>query len=392
MTTTKIYKRIKQRIYPNKTQEILINKTFGCCRKVWNLLLSDYNNTGKLNEVSFYKKQYPYLKDVDSLALANERLNLKKAIKHANNKKTGQPHFKQKFKKQSYTTNLSHNNIKLLKNKIKLPKIKQPIRIRTKRFEKLNNTCKLKSATIIKDKTNCYYVSLLYEFELDIKDQDTILNSLTEIKSIGLDLGLLDFLVDSHNNRIKPLKKEIKPLYDKLEKEQRKLSNKLKADTKEMINNRPIYKKPLSDCKNINKQKIKIAKLYKKIHNKIKDFANKLSFYYITHFDIISIEDLKISNMLKNHKLARSIQQQAWGMFTRMLEYKAYRHNKILVKIDTYYPSTKTCSICGNIQNITLNERIYHCKSCNTIIDRDYNATININNEGLRILGLSQQL
>ncbi len=390
MTTKKIYKRIKQKIYPNKTQEILINQTFGCSRKVWNLLLSDYNNTGKLNEVSFYKKQhqYSYLKNVDSLALANEKLNLQKAIKHAKNNKYGRPHFKNKFRKQSYTTNVVGNNIKILKNKIKLPKIKQPIKVRTKRFEKLNKSFKLKGATVIKDKTNCYYVSLLYEFELDIKDQDTIINSFTQIKSVGLDLGLLYFIVDSNNNHIKPLKKEIKPLYDKLEKEQRKLSNKLKANTKEMINNKPIYKKPLSDCKNINKQKIKIAKIYKKIHNKIKDFANKLSFYYITHFDIISIEDLKISNMLKNHKLAKSIQQQAWGMFTSMLEYKAYWHNKILVRVDTYYPSTKTCSVCGNVQDITLNERVYHCKSCGAIIDRDYNAAININNEGLRILGL----
>lgn len=93
--------------------------------------------------------------------------------------------------------------------------------------------------------------------------------------------------------------------------------------------------------------------------------------------------------MLKNHKLARSIQQQAWGMFVRMLEYKTYWNNKILVKIDTYYPSTKTCSVCGNIQEMTLGDRVYECDSCNTIIDRDYNAAINIKNEGLRLLGLS---
>lgn len=390
MTTTKIYKRIKQKIYPNKTQEILINQTFGCSRKVWNLLLSDYNNTSKLNEISFYKKQnqYSYLKDVDSLALANEKLNLQKAIKHANVSNKGKPHFKNKFCKQSYTTNVVGNNIKILHNKIKLPKIKTPIRTRTKRFKTAQNNAKLKSATILKDKTGVYYVSLLFEYELDILSQDEILNNIDKNKSVGLDLGLLDFLVDSKNNHIKPLKKEIKPLYDKLEKEQRKLSNKLKANTKEMINNRPIYKKPLSDCKNINKQKIKIAKIHKKIHNKIKDFANKLSFYYITHFDIISIEDLKISNMLKNHKLARSIQQQAWGVFTRMLEYKAYWNNKLLVKINTYYPSSKTCSVCGNVQNITLNERIYHCNNCNTSIDRDYNAAININNKGRRILNI----
>ena len=390
MTTTKIYKRIKQKIYPNKEQELLINQTFGCSRKVWNLLLSDYNNIGKLNEVSFYKKQdqYSYLKNVDSLALANEKLSLQKALKHANTFNKGKPHFKNKFSKQSYTTNFISNNIKILHNNIKLPKIKTPIKTRTKRFEKEKSKAKLKAATILKDKTDVYYVSLLFEYEIDILNQDEILNKIDKNNSIGLDLGLLDFLVDSNNNHIKPLKKELKPLYDKLKKEQRKLSNKLKANTKEIINNKPVYKKTLNICSNIRKQKIKIAKLYKKIHNKIKDFANKLSFYYIKNYDIISIEDLKISNMLKNHKLARSIQQKAWGMFTRMLEHKAYWNNKLLVKIDTYYPSSKTCSICGNIQNITLNERVYHCNNCSTSIDRDYNAAININNEGRRILNI----
>lgn len=389
MATTKVYKRIKQKIYPNQAQKKFIEQTFGGCRKVWNLMLSDYNDTGILNEVSSYKEEYPYLKDADSLALANEKMNLQKAIGQAKTGKKGKPHFKQKFKKQSYTTNVVGNNIKLLKNKIKLPKIKQAIKVRTKRFEKMNKFGKLKGATIIKDKTNNYYISLLYEFNLDIKSQDKILNSIDLNNAVGLDLGLLDFLVDSMNNHIKPLKKVLKPLYDKVIRAQRKLSNMLKANIKEIKNNRPIYKKSLSECKNIQKQKAVIAKIYKKIHNKIKDFADKLSYYYVTHCDIIAIEDLKISNMLKNHKLARTIQQQAWGMFVRMLEYKTYWHNKILVKVDTYYSSTKTCSVCGNIQEMTLGDRVYECDSCSTIIDRDYNAAINIKNEGLRLLGLA---
>lgn len=232
MTATKIYKRIKQKIYPNKEQKVLIEQTFGGCRKVWNLMLSDYNDTGVFNEVSSYKKEHPYLKDVDSLALANKKMNLQKAIGQAKASKKGKPHFKQKFKKQSYTTNVVGNNIKLLKNKTKLPKIKQPIKVRTKRFEKMNKFGKLKGATIIKDKTNNYYVSLLYELELDIKDKDTILDSINRPISVGLDLGLIDFLVDSMNNHIKPLKKELNPLYDKAIREQRKLSNMLKANIK----------------------------------------------------------------------------------------------------------------------------------------------------------------
>lgn len=388
MATTKIYKRIKQKIYPNKEQKELINQTFGCCRKVWNLMLSDYNDTGVFNEVSYYKNEYPYLKDVDSLALSNEKANLRKAIKQAKTGKKGKPHFKQKFKKQSYTTNMVSDNIKLLKNKIKLPKIKEPIKVKTKRFEQMNKFGKLKGATVIKDKTNNYYVSLLYEFDLDIKCQDEILDSVDVNKAVGLDLGLLDFLVDSMNNHIKPLKKELKPLYEQIIREQRKLSNKLKANIEEIKNGKPIYKRPLSECKNIQKRKAVIAKIYKKIHNKIKDFADKLSHYYVTNFDVIAIEDLKISNMLKNHKLAKSIQRQAWGMFVRMLEYKTYWNNKILVKVDTYYPSTKTCSVCGNVQDMSLSDRVYECNACHTVIDRDYNAAINIKNEGLRLLGL----
>ena len=165
----------------------------------------------------------------------------------------------------------------------------------------------------------------------------------------------------------------------KLKREQRKLSRRCKL-AKDST-------KKLSDSKNYQKQKKKVAKIHNKIRNKRKDFVNKLSTKIINNHDIICIEDLNIKGMLKNHKLAKSISDVSWSEFVRQLEYKANWYGRKIVKVATFYPSSKTCSSCGNIkETLKLSERIYHCECCGLEIDRDYNASMNISRKGLEIL------
>ena len=182
------------------------------------------------------------------------------------------------------------------------------------------------------------------------------------------------------NNQIILMTEEITKEYEKkLKREQRKLSKRCKL-AKDSA-------KKLSDSKNYQKQKKKVAKIHNKIRNKRKDFINKLSTKIINNHDIICIEDLNIKGMLKNHKLAKSISDVSWSEFVRQLEYKANWYGRKIVKVPTFYPSSKTCSSCGNIkETLTLSERIYHCECCGLEIDRDYNASINILRKGLEIL------
>ena len=185
------------------------------------------------------------------------------------------------------------------------------------------------------------------------------------------------FNMEEYNDVLENL--ETNKYEKKLKREQRKLSRRCKL-AKDSA-------KKLSDSKNYQKQKKKVAKIHNKIRNKRKDFINKLSTKIINNHDIICIEDLNIKGMLKNHKLAKSISDVSWSEFVRQLEYKANWYGRKIIKIPTFYPSSKTCSSCGNIkETLTLSERIYHCECCGLEIDRDYNASINILRKGLEIL------
>ena len=375
---TKIIKRAyKFRIYPTLEQINFFAKSFGCVRKVYNLMLDDrkkdyeeYKVTGiktKYPTPAKYKEEYPYLKEVDSLALANAQLNLKKAFKNfLKNKDFGFPKYKCKSNTvQSYTTN-NQNTIYIKDNYIKLPKLKSLVEIKLHR--KIKGI--IKSVTISKNSINHYFVSILYEEEIEELPKTN--------KNIGIDLGIKEFAIMSDNTKVENLK--ISKEYEKkLKREQRKLSKrcKLAKDSN----------KKLSDSKNYQKQKKKVAKIHNKIRNKRKDFINKLSTKIINNHDIICIEDLNIRGMLKNHKLAKSISDVSWSEFIRQLEYKANWYGRKIVKVPTFYPSSKTCSSCGNVKKeLLLSERIYQCECCGLEIDRDYNASINILRKGLEIL------
>ena len=369
--TKQILKAHKVRLYPNEEQQIFFAKSFGCTRFIWNRMLSDkidhYNEhkTELKNTPAQYKKEFEWLKEVDSLALANVQQNLRAAYSKFF-KGLGFPKFKKKGQRDSYTTNNQKGTVAITDSTVKLPKIGHII---AKFPSKVNGL--IKSATISKTPSGKYYVSLLVE---------TIATTLPKTHSnIGIDLGLTDFIVLSDGSKVAN-PKFLSKLQHKLAREQKILAKRravAKADQRK-----------LSDSRNYQKQKVKVAKVYEKITNIRKDFLHKLSFNLIENHDVIAIEDLNVKGMVKNRKLSKAISDSSWSTFTTMLNYKAEWYGKALIKVDRWYPSSKTCSGCGHLltkAELPLQVRSWNCPSCLQSNDRDINASINILNEGLKL-------
>ncbi|MGG3018283.1 RNA-guided endonuclease TnpB family protein [Geobacillus stearothermophilus] len=360
------------RLYPTKEQEQLLAKTFGCVRFVYNKMLEERiqmfekfkDDQESLKQQTCptpakYKKEFPWLKEVDSLALANAQLNLQKAFQHFFSGRAGFPKFKNRKAKQSYTTNMVNGNIKLSDGYIKLPKLKW---IKLKQHREIPAHHIIKSCTITKTKTGKYYISILtdYEHQPAPKEVQTV---------VGLDFSMSTLYVDSEGKRANYPRFYRKAL-ETLAKEQRKWSRKKKGSNR------------------WHKQRLKVAKLHEKIANQRKDFLHKESHKLAKRYDCVVIEDLNMKGMSQALHFGQGVHDNGWGMFTTFLQYKLAEQGKKLIKIDKWFPSSKTCSCCGRVkESLSLSERTFRCE-CGFESDRDVNAAINIKHEGMKRLAI----
>ena len=350
-------KAYKYRIYPDAEQMQFFAKCFGCVRFVYNRMLSDriehYNLTGKSlnNTPAQYKSEFTWLKEVDSLALANAQMNLNTAYRNFfRNKSNGFPKFKSKKTNNfSYTTNNQKGTVYIENGYIKLPKLKSPVKIRQHRsFEGV-----IKSCTISKAPSGKYHISILVETEIQKLPASDM--------RVGIDVGIKDFAVLSNGEAYKN-PKHLRKSEKRLAKLQRDLSRKQIGSS------------------NRNKARIKVAKLHEKIANQRMDFLHKKSTEIIRKNQAIVIEDLKVKNLMKNHNLAKSIAEVSWSRFREMLDYKSRWYGRELIIAPPDYPSSQLCSDCGNRSSQTkdLACRVYICPECGLEIDRDYNASLNL--------------
>lgn len=365
-------KAYKFRLYPNEEQKVFFSKTFGCCRKIWNLMLNDkinhYKATGKMLNTTpaQYKDAYPYLREVDSLALANVQQHLQAAYNNFfRDERIGFPKFKSaKHSQKKYTTNNNTNNknpsISIVDNKyIKLPKIGL---VKAVVHRNIPDNYVLKAATISEEPDGSFYVSVLYEYEDNIQFVDSIHTHIgLDYKSNGLyenSLGECANMPHWYRNNQK-----------KLARAQHKLSKKQHGS------------------KNYGKQKHRVAKIHRKTANQRLDYLHKKSKELTDKYELISVEDLNMKGLSRSLKLGKATMDNGYGLFLRMLEYKQHNKGHYFIKVDKWYPSSQLCQ-CGYKNPTTKDLKVHTvvCPKCGAVYDRDENAAINVDKEGLRIL------
>ena len=347
-------KAFKTRIYPTIEQIELIEKTFGCCRFVYNKGLEckkvayekDKANVSAydlINRLPQQKKEFEWLKEVETKALQQSLLDLQSAYAKFFREHKGFPKFHKKGEKESYRTPTPKYSSK---HSIYIPKVGI-----IKTAEKIRKKWIIKNATISK-RAGLYFVSILIEY--------TPPKIIKSDEMVGIDLGIKDFAILSNGTKYKNIK-SLKQQEDKLARLQRNLNH-----TQKGSNNRENLK-------------IKIARLHLHIANKRNDYLHKISTEIINRYSLIAIENLNVKGMIQNHKLAKSIADCSWSEFVRQLEYKASWHNCELRKIGRFEPSSKLCSVCGyKMVEMPLNIRKWECPNCHTVHDRDINAANNI--------------
>ncbi len=371
-----MYKAYKFRLYPNDNQKILINKTFGCTRFIYNHFLNKCKEEKFIKAYDMCKElkelvlDYPFLKEVDSMALRCSIFNLEDSYKNYFSKRSAYPSFKNKFSKQSYRTNCitsvyknkKYSNIEIdIKEKmIKVPKLGL---VKIRGYRNLNElTDRIINITIEKEKTNKYYVSVITQKEEEIPKK------ITPTSIVGIDLGIKDLVVTSNGEKY-PNPKEINKREKRLKRMQRKLCRQVKGSN------------------NYNKTKEKIARIHSKIKNSRKHNIITIANKIVKEHDIIVSEKLNVKKMSSNHKLAKNILDVSFNKICELLKWKAKLLGKYYYQVDTYYPSSKICSHCDSKTEITndLKVRMWECENCGNTNDRDINASINIMFEGIKI-------
>ena len=370
-----MYKAYKFRLYPNDIQKDLIHKTFGCYRFIYNYFLNDCMSNGYQKAFDMIKTlkelymDYPFLKEVDSCSLRCAIFNLEDAFKNFFSKRSNYPCFKSKFKRQAYRTNCikseykgkkySSIEINLNDKKIKIPKLGW-IDIRGyRKMDKVNGD--IINATVIYEETGKYYVSVI------VNEIETLEEKVKPTSIVGIDLGIKDIVVTSSGEKYKN-PREISKYEKRIKRLQKKLSRQIKGSN------------------NYLKTKKKISRLYEKLKNSRKhniiEIVNKL----VEEYDIIISEKLKIKEMSQNHYIAKNLLDASFRKICEKLSWKCRRKGKYYYQIDTYYPSSKTCSRCGSKNEVlkNLSVREWKCEECGSNHDRDINASINIMFEGLK--------
>lgn len=402
-----INKATKCRLYPNREQQTVINKTLGSCRFVYNKMLDrqikmykrrkDHLTYNEMQNLLPTMKQYlPWLKEVDSQALKYACRQLDTAYQKFFKGGAGFPKHKRCKDGQSYTTtNAKTIHVECIgkhKDRVKLPLVGW-MKVRGPNLPEEYNITK---ATVSRDPDGKYYVSIAYKQETDIAPI-----SINTDNAIGLDFREGDLYCDSNGASAgKP--NNIMESMNRLKRSQYRLSRMIEShiiDYRIVGNKRfPVYDRKLSECRNIQKQRKRIARIHKHIANQRKDFLHKQSAEIANRYDVVCIEDLIMRDMLmaknsdpsaiKRHNINRKVYDDGWYMFTKMLEYKCTWQGKTVIRVSRDFPSTQKCSHCGSVNPTPLDVNIkkWVCPSCGAFHNRDYNAAVNIRNEGLRIL------
>jgi len=361
----KVYRSFKYKLSPNKEQQIMLNKTFGGVRLYWNNLVENFNNFYLDKDVRYYsqkefKEINPFLKEISAVALHEKYVDFYKFRNTFFSKKgIGKPRFKTKKQKQSFR--ITKKNFSIKDNSIRLPLIGFVKFVKTR---ELPSNVEITSVTILKDKVGDCFISINFNDEKIVKNK-------SHLPNVGIDLGLKE-LASLSDGTVFGNPKYFSESQAKVRISQKHLDRKTKGSNRQ------------------RKQLIKLASIHRQIRNKREWYLHNVSRFVVDNYNEIGMENLKVKNMVNLNNMAKSVYDTSMITLRNFISYKQEDYGKKVLLLDTYEPSTKVCSVCGNIQSIKLSERVFTCTACNNSIDRDINAAIVIKNKTVETNAVQQ--